>query len=161
MKGNPEAKSIQGDQPFQPKAEAKAPADIDLLSELRGFRGHIEVTDESQPPSKSPTGDTEGDNDKSQLPCVENDASSTVPGVIGTTAGGALNMTSAPGTDRLTPAPPAAKTGAGVVARPALITPRGQAALTSTGLSITPKPLNPLDRDQLQGLVYIHLFISL
>jgi hypothetical protein len=215
MKGNPEAESVQGGRPFQPKAEAKAPADIDLPSELRGFQGHIEVTDEAQvedpakahfkswieaqsetqpqqPPSESPTGDAEGDNDVSQLPRVENDASSTVPGVIGTTAGGASNMTSAPGTDRPTPAPPAAETGVGVVAGPALITPRGRAASTSTGLSITaaghghvpqfvapssylrrrtsirspmaptePKPLSPLDRDQLQGLVYVHLFVSL
>ncbi|KAH7200609.1 hypothetical protein BKA60DRAFT_191103 [Fusarium oxysporum] len=213
MKGNPEAESVQGGRPFQPKAEAKAPADIDLPSELRGFQGHIEVTDEAQvedpakahfkswieaqsetqpqqPPSESPTGDAEGDNDVSQLPRVENDASSTVPGVIGTTAGGASNMTSAPGTDRPTPAPPAAETGVGVVAGPALITPRGRAASTSTGLSITaaghghvpqfvapssylrrrtsirspmaptePKPLNPLDRDQLQGLNAIRDFL--
>ncbi|KAK2666334.1 CBS domain [Fusarium oxysporum f. sp. vasinfectum] len=213
MKGNTEAESVQGDRPFQPKAEAKAPADVDLPSKLRGFQGHIEVTDEAQvedpakahfkswieaqsetqpqqPPSESPTGDAEGDNDVGQLPRVENDASRTVPGVIGTTAGGASNMTSAPGTDRPTPAPPAAKTGVGVVAGPALITPRGRAASASTGISITaaghghvpqfvapsfylrrrisirspmvpidPKPLNPLDRDQLQGLNAIRDFL--
>ncbi|KAH7207855.1 uncharacterized protein BKA55DRAFT_586339 [Fusarium redolens] len=48
MKGNPEAESVLRDRPFQPKAEAKAPADVDLPSELREFRGHIEVTDEAQ-----------------------------------------------------------------------------------------------------------------
>jgi hypothetical protein len=115
-----------------------------------------------------------------------------VPGVIDTTAGSASTMTSAPGTDRPTPAPPAAKAGVGVVAGSALITPRERAASTFTGPSTTaaghghvpqfiapssylrrrtyirsplaptePKPLSPLDRDQLQGLVCVHLFVSL
>jgi 5'-AMP-activated protein kinase, regulatory gamma subunit len=215
MEGNPEAESVRGGRPFEPKAEVKAPADVDLPSEPQGFQGHLEVTDEAQvedpakahvkswidaqsetqpqqPPSEPPTGDAEGDNAVGQLPRVKNDASSTVPGVIGTTAGSASTMTSAPGTDRPTPAPPAAEAGVGVVAGPALITPRGRAASTSTDPSITaaghghvpqfvapssylrcrtsirspmaptkPKPLSPLDRDQMQGLVCVRLFVSL
>jgi hypothetical protein len=60
-----------------------------------------------------------------------------VPGVIDTTAGSASTMTSAPGTDRPTPAPPTAKAGVGVVAGSALITPREWAASTFTGPSTT------------------------
>ncbi|RYC79799.1 Nuclear protein SNF4 [Fusarium oxysporum f. sp. narcissi] len=214
MEGNPEAESVRGDRPLEPKTEAKAPADVDLPSEPQGFQGHLEVTDEAQvedsakapvkswieaqsetqpqqPPSEPPTGDAEGDNAVGQLPRVENDASSTVPGVIGTTAGSASTLTLAPGTDRPNPAPPAAKAGVGVVAGPASITPRGRAASTSTGHSTTaaghgyvpqfvppspylrrrtsirspmaptePKPLSPLDRDQLQGLNAIRDFLK-
>ncbi|KAH7191123.1 Nuclear protein SNF4 [Fusarium oxysporum f. sp. narcissi] len=213
MEGIPEAKSVREDRPFEPKAEEKAPADVDLPSDPQGFQGHLEVTDEAQvedaakahvklwidaqsetqpqqPTSELPTGDAEGDNAVGQLPRVENDAPSTVPSVIGTTAGSASTMTSAPGTDRPTPAPSAAEAGVGVVAGPALITPRGRAASTSTDPSITaaghghvpqfvtpssylrcrtsirspiaptkPKPLSPLDRDQLQGLNAIRDFL--
>ncbi|KAF4341638.1 nuclear snf4 [Fusarium beomiforme] len=160
MEGNLEAESVRGDRPFEPKAEEKAPADGDLPSEPQGFQGHFELTDEAQVedpakahlkswieaqsetqpqqhPSEPPTGDAEGENAVGQLPRVENDASSTVPGVIGTTARSALTIISAPGTDRPTSAPPAAEAGVGVVAGPALITPCGRAASTSTGLSIT------------------------
>jgi hypothetical protein len=216
MEGNLEAVSVRGDRPLEPKAEVKAPADVGLPSEPQGFQGHLEVTDKAQvedpakahvkswieaqsetqpqqPPSEPPTGDAEGDNAVDQLPRVEKDTSSTVLGVIGITAGSALTITSAPDTDRPTPTPPpAAEVGVRVVAGPAVITPRGRAASTSTGLSITaaghghvpqfvarssylrsktsmrspiaptePQPLSPLDRDQLQGLVCVHLFVFL
>jgi hypothetical protein len=215
MEGNLEAESVRGDRPLEPKAEVKAPADVGLPSEPQGFQGHLEVTDEAQvedpakahvkswieaqsetqpqrPPSQPPTGNAEGDDAVGQLPRVKNDASSTVPGVIDTTAGSASTMTPAPGTDRLKLAPPAAKAGVGVVAGLDSTTPRGRAASTSSGPSTTvaghghvpqfvppssylrcrtsirspiaptePKPLSPLDRDQLQGLVCVRLFVSL
>ncbi|WZH40847.1 Nuclear protein SNF4 [Fusarium acuminatum] len=214
MEGNLEAESVRGDQPLVPKAEAKAPVDVDLPNDPQGFQGHLEVTDEAQvedpakahvkwwieaqsetqpqrPPSEPPTGDAGSDNAVGQLPRVKNDASSTVSGVIDTTVGSASTTTSAPGTDWPTPAPPAAKAGVGVVAGPALITPRERAASTSTGPSTTaaghghvpqsvapssylrrrtsiwspiaptePKPLSPLDRDQLQGLNAIRDFLK-
>ncbi|KAF4451469.1 Nuclear protein SNF4 [Fusarium austroafricanum] len=208
MEGNPEPEPVQGDRP-----EAKAPADINLPSEPQGCQGQLEVTDEAQvedpakanvkswieaqretqpQPLEPPTFVAEGDDAVGELPRVE-DAPSTVevPGVTGTTARSASTTTSAPGTDAPAPVPPTAEASVGVGAGPALITPRGRAASTSTaGPSTTtaghshvpqfvapssylrrrtsirspmaptePKPLSPLDRDQLQGLNNIRDFL--
>ncbi|KAM0189956.1 hypothetical protein ACHAPA_008507 [Fusarium lateritium] len=222
MEGNPETEPVRGDRPLEgeeEQAEAQAPADIDLPSEPQGQQGQPEATNEAiaedtananvkswieaqsetqpqQPQPEPPTDDasTEVDDAVGELPRVENEAPSTVPGLTGTTAGSASTTTSAPGTDVPAPAPATsaeAGVGVGVGAGPALITPRGRAASASTGSPSTtaghghvpqfvapssylrrrtsirspmaptePKPLSPLDKDQLQGLNAIRDFLK-
>lgn len=203
MEGNQEPEPARGD------PETKAPADINLPSEPQGTQGQLEVTEaqiedptkenvkswieaqsetQPQPPTEPPTVE-QVDDAVGELPRVEN-TPSTVPGATGRTAGKASTTSSAPGTDApgqvQESAAEASFGGVGAVSGPgpALITPRGRAASTSTGPSTTaaghghvpqfvapssylrrrtsirspmaptePKPLSPLDRDQLQGLV--------
>ncbi|KAF5707101.1 nuclear SNF4 [Fusarium mundagurra] len=209
MEGNSEHEPARRD------PETKAPADI---KEPQGTQGQSEVTEAQiedptkenvkswieaqskthpQPPTEAPT--VEQVDAVGELPRVEN-TPSTVSGVTGTTAVNASTTTSAPSTD--TPgqvqesAAEASFGGVGAVSGsgfggPALITPRGRAASTSTGPSTTaaghghvpqfvapssylrrrtslrspmapaePKPLSPLDRDQLQGLNAIRDFLK-
>ncbi|KAM0340857.1 hypothetical protein ACHAPU_010273 [Fusarium lateritium] len=143
-----------------------------------------------QPQPEPPTdadANAEVDDAVGELPRVENEAS-TVPGLAGTTAGSASTTTSVPGTDPTAPVT-SAEVGVGAAPGPALITPRGRAASASTGSPSTmtghvpqfvapssylrrrtsirspmaptePKPLSPLDKDQLQGLNAIRDFLK-
>ncbi|RKL25618.1 hypothetical protein BFJ68_g249 [Fusarium oxysporum] len=210
MEGNQEPEPARGD------PETKAPADINLPSEPQGTQGQLEVTEaqiedptkenvkswieaqsetQPQPPTEPPTVE-QVDDAVGELPRVEN-TPSTVPGATGRSAGKASTTSSAPGTDApgqvQESAAEASFGGVGAVSGPgpALITPRGRAASTSTGPSTTaaghghvpqfvapssylrrrtsirspmaptePKPLSPLDRDQLQGLNAIRDFLK-
>ncbi|KAF4336457.1 nuclear SNF4 [Fusarium beomiforme] len=156
MEANSESEPLRGDQPekapdtdlpseplgFQGQLEVTESKIDDPIKE--NIKSWIEAQSETEPPpTEPPTVEAEVDDAVGELPRVE-DPPSTVPGVTGTTAGKASTTTSAPGTDAATntpgKVPPSAPTagasvggvGAGSGSGPALITPRGRAASTST-----------------------------